>query len=90
MHGVGLLRISRTPVTVDTEEYVVFVNGRLSPYGFASWKEANASFVELVKLKEQAPQEPLRSGFSRKKGARPGGRTYLKAVKEQEDSKGRL
>ena len=40
LHGVGLLRVSLTPVTVAVEEYVVFVRGDMVERGFESWAEA--------------------------------------------------
>jgi hypothetical protein len=81
MHGVGLLRISLTPVTVDTEEYVVFVNGWLAPLGFASWVEANAYFLECMNSEKKYYQARLKSGIKRASGPRPGLKTYNKAIK---------
>jgi len=84
MHGVGLLRISKTPVTVDTEEYVVFVNGRLATRGFASWREANIYFLAWVESKKMPPQKRLRSGVKRRSGIRPGEIAYRNAIRAQE------
>ena len=84
MHGVGLLRISQTPVTVDREEYVVFVGGWLCPRGFASWKEANDYFQAIKESRERRRQTRLQSGVKLKAGRRPGETSYQKALKEAE------
>lgn len=44
MHGVGLLRVSRSSTTVDSEQYVVFVKGWIAPESFGSWIEAYRYF----------------------------------------------
>ncbi len=86
MHGIGLLRISQTPVTVDTEEYVVFIHGWLAPHGFASWSEANAYMQERMKAARVSSQKRLRSGEPRAPGLRPGQKSYLNGVKKQTET----
>jgi hypothetical protein len=72
MHGVGLLRLSRTPVTVDTDAYVVFVEGWLAPRTFESWSSANAYFVECAKV--TTGRKPKRLWAStHKRAGRPEG-----------------
>ena len=86
MHGIGLLRISQTPVSVDTEEYVVFVDGWLAPHGFSSWRDANAYFQTRVQSKIVRAQTRLRSGAPRRPGIRPGARAYNREIKKSEDA----
>lgn len=76
IHGVGLLRVSQTPVTVDSEEYVVFVHGWLAPKGFASWKEANAYFEARLKSDKVSAQKRLRSGTKLRPGPIPNELSY--------------
>lgn len=87
MHGVGLLRISCSPVTVDTEEYVVFVEGYLVPQGFGSWIEANACFLEHLEFKKVRAQKRLLSGVDRRRGARPGEKAYWNGLRVQEKTR---
>lgn len=91
MHGVGLLRLSQTPVTIDSEEYVVFVRGWLAPRGFASWVEANEYLKECMLSKKQRYQARLKSGTKLASGPRPGEKAYNKAIKAIfENARGRL
>jgi hypothetical protein len=81
MHGVGLLRVSRTPVTVDSEEYVVFIRGWLSPDTFGSWREAMTYFEERMKF-VSPKQGRIRSRVGRPKGVKPGSMAYRKALEQ--------
>jgi hypothetical protein len=79
MHGVGLLRISRTPVTVDSEDYVVFICGWLAPRTFGSWKEAYDYFRhESKRLDQDKPHRRLAHGKRRKPGRPVGAGVYEK------------
>jgi hypothetical protein len=86
MHGVGLLRVSHTPVTVDCEEYVVFVDGWLSPRTFGSWREAYVHFLECQLEHKKRPRARLCSSVHRRTGRRPGETAYRKALKTQEEA----
>jgi hypothetical protein len=85
MHGVGLLRISQTPVTVDSEEYVVFVQGWLVPRTFGSWREAMDHF--LAECDRAAPKRPHRrlTMSNRKRVGRPKGAGIYEKLMENVD-----
>lgn len=81
IHGVGLLRVSRTPVTVDSEEYVIFFDGHLQPDCYASHAQALAQFEEW-EARGFAPRRQrkrLRSAFHMKGGAKPMATEYKRA-----------
>lgn len=88
MHGVGLLRVSKTPVTVDSEEYVVFVDGWLAPRGFPSWVQANAYFLECAEINKKRRLRRFRSSVILKPGPRPGAIAYFSAAEAEETGNG--
>ena len=78
-----MLRISRTPVTVDSEEYVVFVFGVLEPKCFLSYVEAQAHFETRAAEEEllKRRRKRLRSAIRHKKGPGVGATEYRRAMR---------
>jgi hypothetical protein len=83
LHGVGLLRISRNPITVDSEEYVVFVDGCCLPRTFKSYAEAFTYFIAKCENLGKRWNRPLRSRHSMQKGQKQGVKVFYKAQEKR-------
>ncbi|MGY3535398.1 hypothetical protein [Bradyrhizobium sp. USDA 4452] len=55
LHGVALVRVSTSPVHVDSEFYGVFVNGELRPTRWGTWSDAFRHFIAEINGNDERP-----------------------------------
>lgn len=48
LHGVALIRVSRSPWKVEDEYYGVFYHGELQPKQYATWNQAMDEFLRIA------------------------------------------